>query len=303
MSSGAERTAESVESVSTAGIVFDVQRFSLHNGPGIRTTVFLKGCPLRCRWCHNPESQRSPPEIIFNPQACLGCGRCASACPTGTRRMVDGAPAFESSGCSGCTRCVRACPATALELVGRAVSAKEILDVVKRDRCFYQESGGGLTVSGGEPTAQPEFCLALLSAARAENIHTALDTSGFCDFRILESLLPVTDLFLYDVKADSERHQSLVGAPLAPIVDNLRHLAALGARIRLRLPLVPGVNDTRDHFLNVAALAGELPTVEAVDILPYHRLGVHKQSALFSATSLQSVDFGAPFPRPATGSS
>jgi glycyl-radical enzyme activating protein len=271
---------ESPGAAGPTGTVFDVQRFSIHDGPGVRTTVFLKGCPLRCRWCHNPESRRPAPELLFAAERCVGCGACLAACPHGAHRVVDGEHRFERERCTACGACAAECPATALELAGRTAGVPELLAEVLRDRDFYEASGGGLTLSGGEPTAQPDFTAALLSATRAQGIPTAVETCGWCDFAVLERLRPLVDLFLFDLKADPDRHRDLTGADAGPILANLRRLHGSGARIRLRLPMVPGVNDTDEHFGNIAGLVRELPGLEGLQLLPYHPLAAGKYRAL-----------------------
>lgn len=264
-----------------SGLVFDIQRFSLFNGPGIRTTVFFKGCPLRCPWCHNPEGVHSGPELLFHPDRCVGCGACLAVCPTAAhRRGADGAHQLDRQACTVCGACVRACPAAALERCGERMSVGDVMAVVMKDRAYYADSDGGLTLSGGEPLQQPAFAAALLTAAKAEGLHTAVETSGCAPWARFAAIRPVTDLFLYDVKeTDPERHAACTGVPLAPILENLRRLAEAGCRIVLRLPLAPGFNDRPDHFRAVAALARERGIVEA-DLLPYHRLGESKPAAL-----------------------
>ena len=264
-----------------SGLVFDIQRFSLFNGPGIRTTVFLKGCPLRCPWCHNPEGVRVNPELLFWPERCIGCGQCVTVCPGGAHRKgADGVHILDRDACVACLECARNCPARALERCGDRMSVRQVMAAVLRDRDYYADSGGGLTLSGGEPLQQPEFATALLEAARAEALHTALETSGCAPWERFQAVLPVTDLFLFDIKeTEPERHKRWTGAPLQPILENLRRLAAAGARIVLRLPLAPGYNDRPDHFAAVARLARELALAEA-DLLPYHRLGESKLAAL-----------------------
>lgn len=261
------------------GTVFDIQRFCVSDGPGIRTTVFLKGCPLRCDWCHNPESWRTSPEVLFDAQNCIACGECAAACPRHTVR--GGVHRFDRQGCDGCGRCAEACPTGALRRAGERMSADEVVRRVLRDRAFFASSGGGLTVSGGEPFAQPEFLAALVRAARAAELSVCLETCGHAPWRHIEAVLPEIALFLYDVKeTDEDRHRAFTGASMSPVMENLRRLSDAGARIVLRCPVIPGRNDRPGHFEALAGLAESLPGVERVDVEPYHPLGVRKSAQL-----------------------
>ncbi|MHC5058215.1 MAG: glycyl-radical enzyme activating protein [Planctomycetota bacterium] len=268
----------------TRGYVFNVQRFSIHDGPGIRTTVFLKGCPLRCRWCHNPEGLSPGPELSFDPTKCIGCGACVGACPRSAHSMEDGAHGFDRALCEPCDACAKACPSGALELVGSEVPADEVIAEVMRDAPFYETSGGGMTLSGGEPLAQAHFAHALLARAKAAGLHTCLDTSGHAPWSAFERVGGLVDLFLFDCKAtDPARHEELTGVTNELLLENLRRLHAGGARVRLRCPLVPGLNDDPSHLEGIARLAaelGQLGDIDGVEILPYHALAKAKRGRL-----------------------
>jgi pyruvate formate lyase activating enzyme len=256
------------------GRVFDIQRYSLHDGPGIRTTVFLKGCPARCLWCHNPESQSFAPEVLLVETRCASCGTCAAVC-------AHGAPPPGSALCTACGACVEACPAGARQLAGRETTVDAVMHEVLRDRVFYEESGGGATFSGGEPLAQPGFLADLLAACRAASLHTAVDTCGFASRKHLLALVPLVDLFLFDVKlVDDSRHRAFTGLPVAPILDNLRALAAAHGNVWIRVPVVPGHTDAEADVAATAALVASLPGVRKTCLLPYHRTGAPKAGRL-----------------------
>lgn len=267
----------------TTGVVLHVQRFSTHDGPGIRTTAFLKGCPLACRWCHNPEGMRSAPELVALPNRCVGCGACVAACPHGVATPASDGRGFEAAlgSCEACGACVDACPAGAREIAGRETTVGDLVAELVRDRPFYEASGGGVTFSGGEPLRQPAFLLEALDACRRAGLHTAVDTCGLVEPRDLLAAARLADLFLYDLKAvDPERHRDGTGAPNGRILDNLCALAAVHGEIWLRVPLVPGFNDDAAELDAMADLAAVLPAVRRVSLLPYHRLGAEKRGRL-----------------------
>ena len=275
------------------GLVFDIQKFSLHDGPGIRTTVFVKGCPLRCVWCHNPESQRAAPDILFTPEKCIGCGWCFKSCPNGAHYATQDSPhALDRAKCVRCGKCAEQCYAGALEVAGKTMSAGAVIEEVLKDKCFYDNSDGGMTLSGGEPLAQPAFSLALASLARDAGVTTCIETCGHAPWEALEALLPYLDWLLFDVKAtDPAKHREFTGVDNARLRENLRRASAAGAKIALRCPLVPGVNDDPEHLAGIAALAEELDGVQRVDIEPYHPLGVGKCARLGRAPDLDKKEF------------
>jgi pyruvate formate lyase activating enzyme len=257
------------------GRIFDIQRFSIQDGPGIRTTVFLKGCPLHCTWCHNPEGIGAAPALSYVAEKCIACGECFARCPEGAlAKMRTGKAAVERTRCTQCGKCAPVCDAQALEMVGREASAEEVLEVVLRDREYYDASGGGMTLSGGEPLFQPGFAEALLAEARRHKLHTAVETSGYAEWPVFQRILPLTDLFLYDCKeTDPQLHAGFTGQTNELIRRNLRGLEAAGAAIVLRCPMIPEYNARKEHLDGIAALARELPRLKGVELLPYHRLG------------------------------
>ena len=279
------------------GLVFDIQRFSLHDGPGIRTTVFLKGCPLRCAWCHNPESQSEAMELAYYPERCVACGSCVSACPNGCHVLDDGpGHALRRADCTVCGICAKVCHAGALSIVGRMRTVEDVMDEVMADHLFYQVSGGGMTVSGGEPMAQPAFTLALLKAAKALGLHICLDTCGFCAPEDLLLAIPHTDLFLFDLKTSADIHEHWTGVPLEPILRSLHALDDAGGMIRLRCPLIPGVNMTEAHLENIAGVVASLNNISGIDIVPYHPVGESKQKVIGREMAIITSENDAPAP-------
>ena len=277
------------------GIIFNIQHYSIHDGPGIRTTVFLKGCPLRCLWCQNPESQAFHPELFHNKQLCTGCGRCVSECPEKAIEIHEDHSKTNRELCKGCGKCVDVCPQEARALMGRIVSADEVFKEVAKDAIFYQRSEGGVTLSGGEPLAQPEFAINILKLCKDAGIHTAMDTCGYAPWETIKRVLEYVDLVLYDLKhMDPIEHEKATGVSNRLILENTRRIYHEShASLMIRIPIIPGFNDSLKNIEATAAfILKELNSSIPIHLLPYHRLGESKYEQM--EVSRDSLGIEAP---------
>lgn len=253
------------------GLVTNIQKYSIHDGPGIRTTVFFKGCPLCCPWCHNPEGQGSGVQLIWQKEKCIGCGSCVEACPEQGLTLTAAGIVRDTARCRSCGACADACPALAWEQIGREYTADQLMAEIRKDAVFYEQSGGGVTFSGGEPLMQGDLLLELLNRCKAEGFHTVVDTSGFTSAEMITAAAKSTDLFLFDLKhMDPVQHEALMGVPLEPILDNLHLLRQMGASVWIRYPMIPGINDGEQALDAMVQLMEELG-LRDISVLPYHR--------------------------------
>lgn len=260
------------------GIIFNIQRFSIHDGPGIRTTVFLKGCPLNCAWCHNPESQCPLPEIMVRAERCQGCSACEMVCKQGRVLIHEGKRQHQC--CAACGSCVDVCAHGALELVGRWVTTEEVMLEIMKDELFFDQSGGGVSFSGGEPLLQPDFLESLLVACRGQGLHTAVDTCGYAPWTDLARMAPLVDRFLYDVKLiDEAGHIEYTGQSNKLILENLQRLSQIHSQIEVRVPIIPGVNNDPASLERLATFLRPL-SILGVKLLAYHTYGVAKYARL-----------------------
>ena len=272
------------------GMVFDIQKFSLHDGPGIRTIVFLKGCSLKCIWCSNPESQKSFRQILFNASKCIDCGTCREICAQNAVSGENQSYPIDTRLCDGCGRCCEECPTQALKWSGKPLRVSAVLAEIEKDRAFYESSGGGVTFSGGEPLSQPMFLKHLLSACRSSGIHTAVETCGFSQWKYLQEVVPHTNLFLFDLKhMDPAVHKEMTGRGNRVILENLKKLNRSGANIIVRIPVVQGVNDSKANLKETARFISSLH-IRRVHLLPYHHYGESKYQMLGKIYALKDLD-------------
>lgn len=259
------------------GNIFNIQKFSINDGPGIRTTVFFKGCNLRCIWCHNPESWSPKKQILFAPNKCISCGKCFEVCPVNAHQMINGERVFLRDLCQGCGKCAETCYAEALTLSGKSMSVEEVMEEVIKDKPFYDNSGGGVTFSGGECMLQIEFLKKLLIECKKLGLNTAIDTSGDVPWEYLKAIIEYVDIFLYDIKVfDEEKHKEVVGISNKRIIENLKKLGKENTHIFIRTPIIPGVNNTKEEMENIALLLKNINNIDLIELLPFHHLGKNK---------------------------
>ncbi|SHI28426.1 glycyl-radical enzyme activating protein [Desulfosporosinus lacus] len=270
--------------------IFNIMKYSIHDGPGIRTTIFFKGCPLCCPWCHNPEGQRFDQELMYRQDRCIGCGQCIKVCPSKAIVSIEGQLVYLREKCLACGECSRICHAGVRELVAKEMSLQEVMAEIEKDLIFYDESGGGVTFSGGEALGQPDFLREILKECRRKEIHTAVETAGFVRLDSLQMISPYVDLFLYDLKLmDSRKHQDVTGVPNELIKANLRWLAENHPKVIVRVAIIPGINDDEDNLRQMGAFVSSLKCVAEIHCLPYHKAGVDKYLRLGLEYSLSDI--------------
>ena len=273
------------------GHIFNIMKYSIHDGPGIRTTVFMKGCPLKCPWCHNPESQKLIPQLMWFPDKCIGCGKCAHICPEKAITMVKGKALLDIKKCNNCGKCAEFCYAEALEMAGKTMTAEEVIIEVEKDRIFYEESGGGLTFSGGEPFAQISFLKKMLILSKDKGIHTAVDTCGYVEKESLIDLSEYIDLFLYDIKImDDKKHIKYTGVSNKLILDNLKELVKLKKRIFIRIPIISGINDSEKELKAIIEFLSDSGGFQQINLLPYHNIMTEKYKRLGEDYGLKNIE-------------
>jgi pyruvate formate lyase activating enzyme len=276
----------------TSGIIFDIKRYAINDGPGIRTTIFLKGCPLSCIWCHNPESISFKPQKMFSITKCIGCKECVKACPNQACQLTTKGIATDQEQCHICGHCTEVCPTEATELSGQTVTVDALMKKIEQETIFFDQSGGGVTFSGGEPLSQARFLIAMLEACGQKEIHRVVDTSGYAPADLLLNVVKKTELVLYDLKVmDSEKHKQLTGVDNSRILNNLKVLAEKGVELNIRIPLIKGINDDTKNLDTtarfIAALAGP---AKQVNLLPYHNIATNKYAKLGVLYNSEKMD-------------
>lgn len=276
-------------------LIFDIKRFAVNDGPGIRTTIFMKGCPLRCVWCHNPEGLEDKPVKLYTKKKCIGCQSCVEICPNHNLTLTpDGIR--ENGNCILCGKCTDECPTLALQMAGKEWDKDELMTIVEKERAVMEESVGGVTICGGEPLMHPDYLIELLTELKERGFHTTVDTTLFTSRQILEKIMPLTDIFLVDLKLmDSDKHRRLTGVPNEQIHDNIRFISERGARYWIRIPLIVGVNDDDDNLTRSADFLASLPNYpEVVNILPYHDIGKGKHERMGTLYNPNKVKMSEP---------
>jgi len=264
----------------TSGTIINIQKYSIHDGPGIRTTVFFKGCPLNCWWCHNPESQNPSPEIMFFKERCTGCGSCAKKCPSKAIELLEAYPVVNESNCTLCGKCSDFCLSNARELVGKDITVKNLMSEIIKDEVFYEESNGGVTFSGGEPLMHADYLNNVLMLCKDKGIHTTVDTSGYAVWEQFEKIVDNVDLFLFDIKhMNNEKHLEYIGASNFVILENVKKLSQRGCNINIRMPIIAGVNDDDENIDASINFLAKLNIIQ-VNLLPYHKMGMDKYRRL-----------------------
>jgi len=263
------------------GMIFDIRKYSIHDGPGIRTTVFFKGCPLHCWWCHNPEGQDLRPELVYRASRCIGCNECVKNCSRRAVSVLSNRISVDRTKCLVCDDCSSVCSSDALSIAGRLMDVEEVVEEIEKDQAFYEESGGGVTFSGGEPLMQPDFLNALLVECKQRAIHTTVDTCGLAKYEIINRMGDKVDLFLFDIKTlDGRIHRRYTGVSNQQILRNLKKLSENGSQIIVSFPIVPGINDDDENVTRTAEFVRSLPNIQQVNLLPYHRAGIEKYKSL-----------------------